>query len=423
MKIPLVLVDYGKLICDTRKKKHMTHHELANLICSVSYLKKVENGRVEAENDIVSKLLQKLGIAIKILDEKYLNIFIFYKQWYEFMLQKNFNLVIEYNKLSKQNNDIIETPSNELKQFIELIKLRYLIFVKELDKVESQIDLLSKYKTISQQNLNYFSYFQGIVYLSKMDWGKGSSFLKKAESGFLDAVGTIPPELSYHIALLESNQYNTGLAIFYANSAKVHFHKVKNHSRTLDSLLIIGINETRLKLFDNAKQTFKNIISTSKTINDNSRLGISYHNLGYLESKQKYHSKAITYYRKSLTYKAVNKNSYLHTSLYLAKEYTKVDNNSQALEILKQIINLYESYALSENYYYLALMLRYRIEENSEELLKLLKDSAIPYFKEKEDKKNLAECYRLTAELYETKRKYKLSVSFYKELINLYNEV
>lgn len=54
----------GKIICARRIEKNWNQEELCKGICAVSYLSKIEKGKAEPSQEIVAKLLERLGITI-----------------------------------------------------------------------------------------------------------------------------------------------------------------------------------------------------------------------------------------------------------------------------------------------------------------------------------------------------------------------
>lgn len=63
-------INIGQIIKLYRYKQNMTQSELAEGICSVSHLSKIENGSKEANQDTINLLLERLGISQEKLSQK-----------------------------------------------------------------------------------------------------------------------------------------------------------------------------------------------------------------------------------------------------------------------------------------------------------------------------------------------------------------
>lgn len=63
-------INIGQIIKLYRYKQNMTQSELAEGICSVSHLSKIENGSKEANQDTINLLLERLGISQEKLSQR-----------------------------------------------------------------------------------------------------------------------------------------------------------------------------------------------------------------------------------------------------------------------------------------------------------------------------------------------------------------
>lgn len=55
------IYNIGIILCELRKKKHFSQKQLAEGICSIEYISKIENGKKTPSFDIISKLFHRLG--------------------------------------------------------------------------------------------------------------------------------------------------------------------------------------------------------------------------------------------------------------------------------------------------------------------------------------------------------------------------
>lgn len=129
----------GDIIAQLRKNLGWTQAYLADGICSVSYLSKIENNIVAPNLEIVQLLLKKLGHDIN-------NLAVFGEK--EKLIQKKLNLwddamsrrqmeEIEslYTSLRSEINNVIFNP--DLINLFEVLSLRYFIIKRDLNEAKN----------------------------------------------------------------------------------------------------------------------------------------------------------------------------------------------------------------------------------------------------------------------------------------------
>jgi transcriptional regulator with XRE-family HTH domain len=88
MKITIPLINLGRLIFLNRIEKGMTQDQLSKSICSVPYLSKLENNKINPSEDILYHLLKRLDIEIDMVQNEYKELIYVLEQWYEYYYQR-----------------------------------------------------------------------------------------------------------------------------------------------------------------------------------------------------------------------------------------------------------------------------------------------------------------------------------------------
>ena len=65
LKITNNIQEIAKILKYSRFEKQLTLAELADSICCVTYLSKIENGKIKADYLIVNKLFERVNLDIK----------------------------------------------------------------------------------------------------------------------------------------------------------------------------------------------------------------------------------------------------------------------------------------------------------------------------------------------------------------------
>ncbi|WP_110114182.1 tetratricopeptide repeat protein [Bacillus sp. CGMCC 1.16541] len=402
-------VNIGTLISITRQGKEMTQEELAKGICSIPYLSKLENNRIEANDEIIELLLERLGYdyGLVMSEQQLLNDEVL--RWYEAMVDRRNETVQNYaEELELKTKSIYNMT---LLNNYRLAQFRYFLYEEKFSEARQLIEYFTriKKKLTVVQSL-YFHMFLGLYHCLLGDYAQGLDMFKKAEQ-MSEKIRYKEPELSYNLALTHSHLHHPSLAIIYGYEALEMLNSASLFLRSLDCQLLIAINYKRIKQFSQARQLFHNILSTAKKLDLKDMQAFCYHNLGNLYSEQKDHQKATTHYEESLFLKKQYSFSYLKTSYYLAKELVAQNDKEQALEIIqqsmKQLNNMPE---LEIKFQILAL----EVDRNHAELENYLETVALPFFEAKEDLHYLLICYEQLANMHSNRFSYKKSSYYYK---------
>lgn len=411
-------VEYGPLIYQERIKQELTQKELAEGICSIPYLSKIENNKIKPNHEIIMFLLQKLNISIKGMQNDYDIFQAQLSNWYNYLVDRNHQQIeISYSLLK---NTVQTINNSDLSYAYSIVLLRYYLYKRDLEMAKGLVENLTKHKNkMKHFYLCYLEYFTGIYKCLLQDYQEGLAHLCAAESQFHQERIPIDPELSYHLSLTYSNLSNTSMALHHGYESLNGFSKQMRFSRCLECHLIIGINQTRLKNYKAAFEQYENIIKSSQQFNMPDIEAKALHNIGFLHNKQENYEEAARFFELSLSLKEENTNSYLNTLYYLINSLTHSNNRELALPWLDRGIVLGNKYSLSKAQLLKLEMLKYEWystvkEEGLNAYFTFLSEQCIPFFKEKKDLVNLGYCYSKAAKIAYEKRSYKHSSELYR---------
>ncbi|SEA83657.1 Helix-turn-helix [Thalassobacillus cyri] len=412
-------IDYGKLIYLERIRKRMTQDQLSRGICSVPYLSKLENQRINEPNpETISLLLKKLAIdytsQTSLVSETIADL----EQWYSSITSKNMQ-DIENIYIKLEQLQLNRYP--DLNIWFKLISIRYFIYQKDgksAEKIKQELagtlDKLDSYQKF------YYLYFSGLIDCLNKAYTEGLCKLHDAEKIANDH-SVNDPELLYHLALTYSHINNSSLAIYYSQSAKRFFDQNMNIHRGLDCQVILGINFLRIKRYDNAEQVFRDILRISQSINDPKLPGKTYHNLGFLYAEKEDFTTALSYYHKALDLKEVYSDSYCSTVLRIIHVHQKLGEVEAALEWIDQVI---EKGCLDGSDIIIQFQLK-RLELLGEDTVyyEYIKDTALPYFLKINNQKSVKLYAQKAALYYEDNFYYKKANHYYKLILNQGGEI
>lgn len=400
----------GSLIKYHRTKMKMTQSQLANGICSVPHLSKIESNSKEANAETIRLLLTRLDIKIEDVEESEKKVFgllnLLYQHIYYFEVekaQKTFQKLDEYKEI------IIFTQHLYL---YEMYKLRYYLFVKDLVNADFQMRfLLSQKQNISQHEKYLLSYFSTILLILRGQYGEAdekiSTIIQTNTSN-----NTVEGEIYYHLAIVKGYLGESGHAIYYGKKAMDLFKEHFNYKRMLHVHMSLAINYTQTKIYDEALVCYEHLIRNIEMLQESDLLPQIYHNIGDLRHKMGDYSIALDYFRKSSVIFNKNSTDYLLCLYNIALSEFKLENwkeskesfiliNTEALKMKVTHYHLYSSF-------YLLLL-----NNKKQQAMRFLEDKVIPFTVKTDEQTEYYQYFsNILAEYYKIEGRYEKAVKF-----------
>jgi len=387
-------MEFGSLIKYYRTQRGITQKELAAGICSIPHLSKIENNSKEANEETLSLLLSRLSINFEEAEEKEVQITHLIR---ELEGKINFYLREEVDEIYQKLKEIeYIIPYSESIYLYELFKYRYLLFKGLLSEAETQKDLLSKQKKNFSQHEGYlFLYYQAVSLIIKGQFKKADELLETLDH---EKNEIISGDFLYHRALVKSSLEQSGHAIHFGKIALQIFMNEHNFIRILHVLMLLGINYTHAKIYEEALESFNHLIRNAEILKEEKLLPQIYHNMGYLQDKMKNPRQALLYLEKSLALQPHNQH-YLVTLFAIGKIHYTLQSTDKAKECFltlramsKQLSN--KKYRLLADFYLMHM-------ESLNKSIEFLELKVIPYFMEtNEHGDDLIEFYKLLSDYY-----------------------
>lgn len=405
-------MEYGPLIKYFRTQMGLTQKDLAKGICSVSHLSKIENNSKDANIETISLLLEKLRIDKGEINEKEEQIRSLIYELNEKMLFFQKNEVDQiFDKLTEIENLI---PFSNSLYMYELSKYRYFLFKANLKSAQQQENLLNKQKKNFSQQENYlFLHYNGISLIMQGQFQRADALLESLMT--VNNNEFVSGELLYHRALVKSSLEHSDHAIYFGKKALQSFMNEHNFIRILHTLMLLGINYTYSKIYEEALECFQHLMRNAELLNESQFLPQVHHNIGYLKTKMGKHEEALYYYEKSLSLQTEGSAYYLMTLYTIGESYMVLEDMERAQQIFERVLVL--SKKLSNQKY--ILLSRYYLKSISSyaESLEFLEMKVIPYLEEsKEHPDTLNQFYKLLSTHYRQLARYEKAVKYIEKI-------
>ena len=403
----------GKTIKWYRNDQGMIQEQLAEGICSPTYISQLENDLIPTNKEILQKICQRLGInENKVLCEVDLALLKKIKDWLKHIHEFDVtNAKDYYNEIEKKIN---EDTHFDIEYLYELALFGYLLITDQLKSLDQLFNKISKYSELYIESDIYSYYkFVGIYFKRKGKFIDSLKHLKRAEKIIGEGED---PELCLALAIVYSNINMILISNRYARQAFKKFHDKLYYNRILECQIVLNINYSLARDFDSIDSQLERLIEMEDdNITEKTRANIIYH-IGIVNIMKKNYNQAIKYLLKVRKLN-INQADYLSARyalvhLYLETGETHLLKNEieEALQIAKEFNQ--ERFIIKFNIF------KFSLADNREKLVNYLKEVAIPFFEESGEILELKRDYELMGNtLYDLKR-YKSAAEYYR-LLNL----
>ncbi|HSJ39032.1 MAG TPA: helix-turn-helix transcriptional regulator [Planococcus sp. (in: firmicutes)] len=249
-------MNIGSVIKYYRSKNKMTQSQLADGICSISHLSKIESNTYTPHESTIEALLSKMGVQWKkeIVKrdrlERQLNDFITCSLHYDVE-----EMDAQYNRL-QEDNDYIQ--STDLVNRYELYKFRYYLYIQDQSRADQQKELLERMKNSFTEPESWMHQLFLSLYFTQANRKElAMQCVNSLDSGIQSIPQKFEGEFYYQKArlLIMHEQYE--LSVHYAELSVQYFRLNYNYIRLLHAQLLLAINYMRRNLLVQAAGIFE----------------------------------------------------------------------------------------------------------------------------------------------------------------------
>ncbi|MFF2753482.1 tetratricopeptide repeat protein [Psychrobacillus sp. NPDC058041] len=400
----------GSLIKYYRLKQEMTQSTLAMGICSVPHLSKIENNSKEANRETIRLLLERLTISLQDVENSSRNIrhllteFIAHIQYCE-----EEKVTEAFLQLENYKEIVIFTDYMYL---YELYKLRYYLFIKDVDIAEKQLKWLQFQKQNFSQHEKYLlSYFSGLILLLRGRYVEADEILSLVIEENI-GLGSFEGEIYYHLAVVKGYLDQSSQAILYGKKALQFFKEQYNFKRIIYALMSLAINYSRLKVYNEALETYNHLLRITEMFSHSNLLSQVYHNIGDLHHNMGNYSIALAYFKKSASIMPTNNENYLLCLYNISQTefiLERCSESKDSFELLKEeafIMKIFH-YQLYAKFYLLLL------NDQKEKAMIFLEKKLLPFTSKRGELKEAHQHFsNILADYYKQEGKFEKAVQF-----------
>ena len=400
----------GSLIKYHRTKLKITQSQLADGICSVPHLSKIESNHKEGNVETVKLLLSRLEIDIQDVEESEQSVQKLLKQ----LLQNMHYLEEEHAKTTFLALDAYKEIVAFTKHMYiyELYKLRYCLFVKDLLGADRQLKWLQSQKQNFSQHERYLlSYFSTIALLMRGKYGEADEKLSAIILEIAEG-NSFEGEIYYHLSLVKGQLKQPEHAIYYGKKAIQFLQNQFNYKRILHVQMLLAINYSQSKIYEEALANYDHLLRNSILLDQNDLLPQIYHNIGDLRHKMGDYELALDYFRKSSSIMQQSTENYLLCLYNIAiTEFRLGKRNESRVSFSKlnqESIRMKASHYQLYSSFYLLLL-----SDQEKKAMSFLENKVVPYTRKADKQKEFHHHFsKILTDYYVNEGKYELAVKF-----------
>ncbi|WP_239587536.1 helix-turn-helix domain-containing protein [Bacillus pakistanensis] len=277
-----------------REEAGLTQGQLAQGICSVTHLSKIERGITEYSHEITDLLANKLEITMDSERSRYRLLQEKLEKW------NNAIIMVRSNEIHQLKNEIEIEPLRFLADFkiqYNLILARYYLFVNEKSKTKEILETVKdQYSLLSPYEQNFLKHVEGIYLFLMENFKSCIEILKQIDHDYPNE------EFYYHLAIAYHSIRSNIFAYYYGRKALQFFQKTLNILRIIDTetLILVQLNSKEPHDMEETKQQYEKLLKVCESVNSIDRASKIHHNLAFEYFRRKRYSEAKQAYEKAL---------------------------------------------------------------------------------------------------------------------------
>ncbi|WP_085520486.1 helix-turn-helix domain-containing protein [Tuberibacillus sp. Marseille-P3662] len=407
----------GQRIRYYRKQTGLTLEKLAEGICSVSYLSKIEHG--DKSSDEVAKLLcDRLGIAYEDVDnqaqlEETRRLL---DHWYKEIRDKVFYDYEDYKDRIEESLGKAQSPLLNIR--FDLFQIKYLTAKSNFEKAKERIANVEQYhELMDDELLYYYHHFLGIYYGAVNAYDDAIVHFEKAEKAIQElTLGEAETgELWYQIALVHSNHVQFTRAMDYANKGLDIFNKQYNLKRIADCQVILGISSRAMKNYRQAEYHYTQALKFIELLNDDYRKSVVYYNLAVISAYNNEFHQSIDYFKNIIDLLGETSHLAVSSQVSIAESYYYLNDIPQCNKELDRARELIRCGNYGKEYpLFLEIIYKKANQIYDHSYENLLKNKALPYYKSSKRLDKIVEYAEVLGDIYYNKKHYKRASEYYR---------
>ncbi|MDQ0207773.1 helix-turn-helix domain-containing protein [Alkalicoccobacillus murimartini] len=413
-------MEFGPIIKYYRLKSGITQAELADGICSIPHLSKIENNAYSVNKETAALLMERLGLDINDEVERYgvleerLEEFIDALFYFELDKADELRLELEVDEEYYSKTNLVN--------LYHIYMGRYFFTKLDINSAQIHLQILERNRSnLSPIEELLFGYISGSTFYQKGKYREALDYYLKLKTNNISSNTSISmKEISYQIALCYSALGQSENSIPYAQEALYFYKEKDNFIRIIHTQMLQAINYESIKLYEEAKNNYNAILRNTKLLNLEDLYFKCLFNYSLLLSETNEHTKAIKYFKMCINYFKDQSEGQIIAIIELAKVLIKADIKNNELEnYIEQLKKYKETENITKRTKLLIKEQILNYEKDSEKIYSFYEKELIPFIEKSKDEIYFRHYTLSLAKWYDSKNDITMAHRYYK-LYSLY---
>ncbi|WP_377865382.1 helix-turn-helix domain-containing protein [Bacillus sp. R86525] len=297
-------MEIGERIRQVRMHKGLTQGELVSEICSITYLSRIESGKIKPSSSFLKQVSKKLGVDC------------------DFLIDGNYEeiklTILEICDKYKKDKSITEAELSLLELYVRevdaiplLLKtygviIYYHVRNKSLLYVKLFVDQASQMipSQVEMQNTEDYIYYlraRGLYFSNKGEFFTAYEVYKKIENMLEPEETELHADTYYNLSIVSQNlNKDQSISRIYAKKAYKLYKKFNIEQYKIYALILLAMQYNKDKQYEQAYETLKQVENESKVENEPLNLCFLKYNYGKIYQALKDYKNAIKCYEENL---------------------------------------------------------------------------------------------------------------------------
>lgn len=405
---------FGQKIKHLRTMRKMKQLELADGICSVSYLSKVENDTITPSEEIKELLLKRLNINGGTVDfdaEFYKKL----NEWQQAISDEDTETADNvYNELLSLSGPFIK---QDLQIQFKVTTIKYLVTKREFKQAETIAEELKELEVNFSLEIRYFyQRYVGELYYYQLDFKNAYQYLSESErllpAQIIEKSERAQLYYSLCFSTCKTDQFHA--SINYGKKALELYQSIYNLNRCVECHVLLGIAYSKIFNFHESVEQYKKAKKLADSINFSVMLYTINHNIGEMYSFLGESEKAIKYYIELFNSENVEEEHQIGTIIAIIEEYYKLGKYDEVKSWTTKGLKLANTYSNPEiNYTSVFKLYEDLCEEKFDNFNEDLLKDIIPFFENQQKFIKLSELLKTIADYEYNNNRYKTAAMYH----------
>ncbi|WP_341357084.1 helix-turn-helix transcriptional regulator [Rossellomorea sp. y25] len=330
-----------------RIHKGMNQSELVEGICSITYLSRIENGKIKPSKAFLHKISEKLDVAIEYLTDNDITNF-------EATIQETIDHYKVTNHMSEREISFLEIHSMEMHPVPVLLQIHGVLLhyyvrinsMKNTDRIyTNSLKLLpDRVHEYYPEDSMFYYIACGNYFYQKQNFHKADDYYSEADRLMEDDESIQRAHLYYNLGLVKQRlNKKQDISRHYTLKAYKLYKRFENTTNIISVLITLGVQYHLDQMFEEAKDCLSKAKSLVDEYHDNTFEGMIEYNYGRVYQGMKEFDQAIVHFKKSLTIHKGNDKERIYSLRGLVEVYSELKEWNLANTYLNEAIEIVET--------------------------------------------------------------------------------